>query len=255
MERKSVTVNGKNLLQLEEEFCKDFPKSEEKRSENGDLYFEIDSYEKRLNEVVGILNYNILCSEVKIDEVCGSSVISVNMTIEIYSDDNEVVLRKSACGGCNVVIVNATGKPQSLKSNIDSATSEAYKNVCKKFGIGIGQMRSFKKEKKEGKQNGRVGNNIADRAASSVNEGIYRVRFKGKLNSGNRMFQGDVVDTETGEELKFILFETEYDEIRKAMPLERFVQGCRMDTEVTFYGERKQFRGAEQIVFKRLAVG
>lgn len=248
MERGKATVNGKTLAQIEEELRKDFPKEEEKYSPEGALYFEIDSYEKRLNEVVGILNYNIDSTEVNIDEVAGNYVISLKMTIEIFGDDNSVIVRKSACGGSNVIIVNATGKPQNLKSNIDSATSEAYKNVCKKLGIGVGQMRTAKKEKK-GKEQG-----IREEKTTENGENLYCVRFLGPLNSGNRMYNADVMCTETGEKLRFVLFESEYKAIEQIAPLPQFVRWCKADAEFTFYGERKQFRNVQQIVFKRPAV-
>lgn len=145
MTRNEILVNGKPLFQIEEELAVPFPREKTKRNRNGEPYFPVEVYEERLIEVLGGRRwFNIDCSPAQVYQVGERYVISVCVAVEILSDSNEIIWKKSASGGSNVIIINSSGEAKSLKSDIKSAMSEALKNVYQQFGIGIGQLRQMK---------------------------------------------------------------------------------------------------------------
>ena len=102
------------------------------------------------------------------------------------------MIRKSALGGSNIIVVKDTGKPSSLKTDIAAAQSESFKNVCKLLQIGISQIRS-------GKQ--RRGQNGTKQRREEKN--LYKIRFTSSLSAGNKCYKADCVDIATEEKFLF----------------------------------------------------
>ena len=251
--KKGVTINGKALELIEMELRAPLPEEELKETEGGVDYIPVESYERRLNEVIGVPRYNRKTSATRFEEVAGCYV-AVNTTfLEIYDDDGNVCLQKSAPGGSNVVIIEKTQKPRSLKSEVSSAASEGFKNCCKQLNIGIDQVRRMRDEKKE---SGRKGTNIqnganANRTKSRGDENVnlHKMKFLTRLSSGNKNYSANVVDLSTGEELQFKIFEKDYPQIEKIVPFSDFITKCAVGTELSFYGYYNVFRGTRQIIF------
>lgn len=244
MRRDLITINGNKLKDAYRKLAEPFNEEDKRYTANGTLYYEIAAYEQRIKDVIGVDNISLMYGEPAFHTVNGDTVVVINGKMEVYSDDGELVTTMSACGGANVVIVKDTGRPQSLKSSVDSAASEAYRNICKRFGMGVTEMREAKKKTKEGK-------NPEENTAGLHN--LFTVVFRGGLNSGKRNYKAEVVDKATGEVTDFILFESEYPLIENIMPLEKFIRTCTANTEFSFIGEKKKFRDKEQLVFRGLA--
>ena len=154
------------------------------------------------------------------------------MTVEILSDDNEVVWKRSANGGSNVIVVQKTEKPQSLKSEISIAMSEAYQEVYKQFGMGIDQLRTMKppsmgtscppsrqprsNQPTGGSQAGSVGPGSSEvqggrppdsRVTGNQEEKIIVVKFLSRFNSIRGCYSANVVCCSTGQLRKLVIFD------------------------------------------------
>ena len=109
------TVNGKSLDQVLSELKAPFPEEELKKNEKNETYIPVESLESRLNSVIGVLNYDTLVTYEGIQEVLGRFVVVAKTILIIYDDERNVLIRKSALGGSNIIVVKDTGKPSSLK--------------------------------------------------------------------------------------------------------------------------------------------
>ena len=123
------TVNGKSLDQVLSELKAPFPEEELKKNEKNETYIPVESLESRLNSVIGVLNYDTLVTYEAIQEVLGRFVVVAKTILIIYDDERNALIRKSALGGSNIIVVKDTGKPSSLKTDIAAAQSESFKNV------------------------------------------------------------------------------------------------------------------------------
>jgi len=66
-----------------------------------------------------------------IQEVLGRFVVVAKTILIIYDDQRNALIRKSALGGSNIIVVKDTGKPSSYKNGYTQlAQSESFKNVC-----------------------------------------------------------------------------------------------------------------------------
>jgi|GEM_PF-1313710 len=236
---KDVTINGKTLKQIREELLADFPESVLKENENNHSYYiPCEAYEQRLNDVVGIFNYNCLTTEGNIHRVADRYVSTATTLIEILDDDGNIVIRKSHPGGTNVIILGqdagkSQGQPKSLKSDVSAAGSESFKNCCKQL-FGTSQLRRINNERKP-----------------KTEDKLYNVEFLSGLSSGNGNYSASVKNLETDEHLKLMIFEMYYPQIEKFIPLAKFIQSYKKGKTLKFYGYSKNYKGQQQLIFCR----
>lgn len=232
------TVNGKTMEQILEELQAPFPEQELKKNEKDEVYIPVESLECRLNSVIGLLNYDILVTYEGMQEVLEKYVAVVKTVLVIYDDEGNVVIRKSAIGGSNIIILRDNGKPANLKSDIAAAQSESFKNVCKLLQIGISQIRSGKQRK------GQTGNKHKNEEKT-----LFKIRFMSSLSAANKCYRADCVEVETGEKFLFVIFNGQYHKIEEYMEFSEFVRRYREGKELTFYGRKDEFHGQRRIIF------
>lgn len=249
--KREITINGKPLSVIEEELRKPIPGEELGETIDGFNYVPVEAYEKRLDEVIGVLNYDRISQGGKIESVAGQLIATASTIINIYDDEGNVCLRKSSPGAAKIIIVEATGRPKNVKSDIASATSESFKNCCKFLKIGIEQIRDDRKKKKSTK------NNSSDRSrkfAPPESIKLYRVRFCSRLSGGEKYYSAEVIETETGEKLKLMIFKREIPLIEEYILFSEFITAYGIDRELSFYGYINEFKGERQIIFNRPSV-
>lgn len=228
------TVNGKSLDQVLSELKAPFPEEKLKKNEKNETYIPVESLESRLNSVIGVLNYDTLVTYEGIQEVLGRFVVVAKTILIIYDDERNALIRKSALGGSNIIVVKDTGKPSSLKTDIAAAQSESFKNVCKLLQIGISQIRSGKQRREE--------------------KNLYKIRFTSSLSAGNKCYKADCVDIATEEKFLFVIFSGQYSKIEKYVEFSKFVRTYREGKELAFYGRKDEFHGQRRIVFEEPSV-
>ena len=178
------TVNGKSLDQVLSELKAPFPEEELKKNEKNETYIPVESLEERLNSVVGVLNYDNLVTYEGIQEVLGRFVAVAKTVLIIYDDERNALIRKSALGGSNIIVLKDTGKPSGLKTGIAAAQSESFKNACKLLQIGISQIRSGKQRR------GQNGNK-----QRKEEKNLYKIRFASSLSAGNKCYKACLLYT------------------------------------------------------------
>lgn len=237
------TVNGKPLDQVLSELKAPFPEEEIKKNEKNETYIPVEGLEERLNSVVGVLNYDILVTYEGIQEVLGRFVAVAKTILIIYDDERNVLIRKSALGGSNIIVLKDSGKPAGLKTDIAAAQSESFKNVCKLLQIGISQIRSGKQRR------GQNGNK-----QHREEKKLYKIRFTSSLSAGSKCYKADCVEIETGEKIQFVIFSGQYSKIEKYIEFSKFVRTYREGKELAFYGRKDEFHGQRRIVFEEPSV-
>ena len=208
------TVNGKSLDQVLSELKAPFPEEELKKNEKNETYIPVESLESRLNSVIGVLNYDTLVTYEGIQEVLGRFVVVAKTILIIYDDERNALIRKSALGGSNIIVVKDTGKPSSLKTDIAAAQS---------------------KQRREEKN-------------------LYKIRFTSSLSAGNKCYKADCVDIATEEKFLFVIFSGQYSKIEKYVEFSKFVRTYREGKELAFYGRKDEFHGQRRIVFEEPSV-
>ncbi len=148
MEQK--TINGMTRKEIEQKLSAPFAESEIKKDRNGFNYVEIGSYQKRMNEVLGVLNYDFEVDSQEIKTVGGKESVFLIGHITVRYDDGTECCRKSATGGTDIIVVKDTGKAKDSASDLKSALSDLFKACCKKLGVSDDQLRALKNEKSEG---------------------------------------------------------------------------------------------------------
>lgn len=254
--KRGITINGQPLSVIEEELRKPIPDEELDETREGFLSIPVETYEKRLDEVIGVLNYDRISQGGEIVEVAGQLVATATTFINIYDDEGNVCLRKSSPGAANIIIIKDTGRPKNVKSDIASATSESFKNCCKLLKIGIEQIRDDRRRKKEeAKKKEKTKNSNVEQSNKTVSpEVLHKVRFQSRLSSGNKFYSAEVIDTKTDENLKLMIFKREIPLIEEYISFDEFTNVYGIGKELSFYGYINEFRGERQIIFNRPSV-
>lgn len=240
-----VTVNGKSLKQIQEELEAPFAESEMVDSQDGGKAIPIGAYEDRLNRVLGVLNYDFVTSEGQLVTIGDRYMLHVSARITIYDDERRPVVTKSACGGCNVIIVKNTNQAKSLKSDLDSAVSEAYKNCCQKLNVGVKQLRAGNKKNNQTQRQGSGGANTAGKGDGKR----VAIRLMQSLQSGNKNYYAKAAMEGTGEKVVFKLFERELPEFERKIAIRDFIEIYGNGTSMNFIGKETSFNGENQVIF------
>ena len=195
-----------------------------------------------MNSVIGVLNYDTLVTYEGIQEVLGRFVVVAKTILIIYDDERNALIRKSALGGSNIIVVKDTGKPSSLKRISQLHNRKVSKMYVSCFQIGISQIRS-------GKQ--RRGQNGTKQRREEKN--LYKIRFTSSLSAGNKCYKADCVDIATEEKFLFVIFSGQYSKIEKYVEFSKFVRTPE-GKELAFYGRKDEFHGQRRIVFEEPSV-
>lgn len=226
------TINGKSFKDIEVNLSAAFSPNDFKVNRYGYHYLPVEAYQQRMDEVVGILNYDFITSEPRTCLVGTKPHISLSGTITIRDDSGNSVTSKSACGGGPVIMVNATEEAASYKNDLESASADVFKRCCKKIGIAEAQLKQLRRDSKGN------GNDIGGNARNET-VSLYRVKLResfstlGKNNSG----YSAMVDIEgENESRKLVIWKSAIEEIEKYIPIAKFVSNYKANMEFSVYG-------------------
>lgn len=241
---KDVLVNGKSMAEIERELTAPFnPASFKTNQSDGNKYLPVEEFESRFNAVFGLLHYDKVVSPVSFTEIGGKHTVSITMSITVYDDDGNRLLTRSANGAKDIIIVNDTGKPKSIKSDISGAESDAFKQICKSFGIAVEQLRelSFTKDNTKGSHTGT--------AKKESENGQFTVELKTPFTRGNRFITAQASD-QNGQMVKLMIFEKSFPEIeKKGCSIESFISGMKPGQSFSFTGRYVTYNGTLQLIF------
>lgn len=252
------TIKGKPILSVMEELTAPIPENKDYWGyiDGRPAYLKVEACEARFNEVLGCFFYSRTAGEPKIRELSGQVCVEVNVTVEIYDDDGKVVVRRSANGA------NVTGNGD-YKSNVASAESEGFKQLCLDMGIGTSQQKNHgfvsKKEKiDEAKKNSSQATyeraepqaGYQDAGGTDIPKGSTYVKARlQSCFSGNGAFVSANGIDEAGRNVIIKVFRNKFQELSKALgsDFEAFARNLSSGTVVTFTGEYKWYDGKLQV--------
>ena len=227
------TMNGIPLNEIWEKLRAEFPQEDIKRHPTTNMeYVSVEKIEERLNQVVGMDNWNFFTDP---PQICRfgkdnheSCVVSGRL---VLYDDNRVPVVRSTCGASDIVYPKGSNRPTSVANALDSAVQDVFKRCAKRFGIA-------KKEK----------NTIHGNSSKEQNrkEKLMKVTF---LEAFRALPKGGAKSKVTyGEKtLEMVIWSKEWEMLQKKYS-DSFRIGGRLN-EITFYGVEKEYRGTMQLEF------
>ncbi len=233
---KERTINGIAIQEvwrrLNEEFPLEYVKCHPTSKMN---YVSVEKIEERLNEVVGMENWNFftdppqLCRFGKDNHE--SCVVSGKL---VLYDDDRIPIVRSTCGAADVIYPKGSSRPTSVANAMDSAVQDVFKRCAKRFGIA-----RMKKAV------------CVDCGNSRPNaEKLMKVIF---LEPFRALPRGGAKAKVSYEEhtVEMVIWTKQWEMLQKKYG-DKFRIGGKLN-EITFIGEEKVYRGTNQLEFIRLA--
>lgn len=247
----SKTINGLELREVFEKLQADLPQEVIQQRDYDDIkYISVDTFRKRLDDVVGPEHYNEYYSDIELVQAKDTYAIKCKCRIEFLDDNFDIILVKESAGGNTLAFPKIDEKITSLEGNVrttttvkneegknnqivgttinsipndlDSACQDAFKRICKKQ-LGIGR-----------------------RQLELAGKGTLYVVF---VKTYRKVDKGHVFcDVEwEGNPYKFACFSKQVADLEKAFGTER-LQG----KVIAFYGkEDKDYNGNPQLRFSK----
>lgn len=229
------TMNGIPIGEVWEKLKAGFPPDALKQHPTTKKdYIPVEIIEKRLNEVVGMENWDFLVDST---QVCrfgkdGRESCVVSGRLVLY-DDRRVPVIRSTCGAADCVYPKEGNHPTSVANTVDSAVQDVFKRCAKRFGIA----------RLERRDNGR------ENPGKPAREEIMRVTvlepFRALPRGGAkaRVALG-------GKAYELVIWQGQWEMLQERYG-GRFRIGGKLN-EMTFVGALKEYRGTTQIEFIRL---
>ncbi len=253
----SRTINGKPFGVVVEELRAPFPESAVKDNQSGYPYIPIEEYRKRLDEVVGVLNYDYRLSKAEWVTIGDKEHMSCLGTLVIRDDEGKVVTVKMATGDADVITKNSTGAAVKTGNDAKTADKDAFKSCCRMLGIGDAQLREHRKGKNGSGSRGGASGKGPQNTSSDAKEEEIRVVVRGAFSSlgGGKGYKAPAVLKETGEQVALILWKEGIDAVKEYMPLADFLEKYK-SKEFSVVATRNTFtmkngRKEEQIIMLR----
>ncbi len=202
------------------------PASAVKDNQSGYPYIPIEEYRKRLDEVVGVLNYDYRLTKAEWVTIGDKEHMSCLGTLVIRDDEGKVVTVKMATGDADVITRNSDGAAIKTGNDAKTADKDAFKSCCRMLGIGDAQLREQRKGKNgKGSKNGTTGNG-SENVSSNTKEEEIRVVVRGAFSSlgGGKGYKAPAVVKETGEQVSLILWKEGIEAVQKYMTLSDFLE-------------------------------
>lgn len=218
------TINGKCFRVVMEELRAPFPESAVKDNQFGYPYIPIEEYRKRLDDVVGILNYDYRVSKAEWVTIGDKEHMSCLGTLVIRDDEGKTVTVKMATGDADVITRNSDGVAVKTGNDAKAANSDAFKSCCRMLGVGDAQIRAQRKGKgdKNNTSSQRQKNTQSD---TDAKEEEIRVVVRGAFRSlGGKGYKAPAVVKDTGEQVSLILWQEGIDAVKEYMPLPDFLE-------------------------------
>lgn len=228
------TMNGMPLNEIWERLSAEFPQEDIKRHPSTDMeYVSVEKIEERLNQVVGMGNWDFFTDPPRICRFGKDSHEScvVSGRLVLY-DDNRVPVVRSTCGASDIIYPTGSSRPTSVANAVDSAVQDVFKRCAKRFGIA-------KKEKNAA--HGSSGRRQEEKLMKVTFLEAFRALPKGGAKS--KVIYGE-------KTLEMVIWSKEWETLKKKYG-GRFSIGGRLN-EITFYGAEKEYRGTLQLEFIRL---
>lgn len=228
------TMNKIPMKEIWEKLRAPFPQGEiKKHPATGRAYIPVESIEKRLNETVGMGNWDFLVDP---PQVCrfgesGRESCIVSGRLILY-DDKRIPIVRSTCGAADLIYPKDGTNPTSVANAVDSAVQDVFKRCAKRFGIA-------RLERKEKESSGQK---------TQPQEKVMKVTI---LEPFHALPKGGakVRVSYSGQTYELVFWQKTWEMLQKRFA-DRFQIGKKLN-EMTFVGVLKEYRGEMQMEFLR----
>lgn len=227
---KERTVNGMPIREVWQKLQLDFPPDVvKKHPATKKEYVPVEKIEERLNEVVGMENWDFqLLSAV---QICRLGPMNFECCIasghlQIYDDDRVPIIR-STSGASDLIYPKDSDRPTSVANAVDSAVQDVFKRCAKRFGINR-RKPADNVQKKEIQQI--LMKVVVLEPFKALPKGGVKVRVSYK-----------------GSEQELIIWKKKWEELKEKYG-SKFQVGSKIN-EMTFYGLQIEYKGCKQIEF------
>lgn len=245
----SRMINGKTVADVIKELAAPFSEKLFKTNPAGFPYLPYEVFRERMDQVVGIFNYDFTISQTEWVVVGDKMHISCIGTLTIRDDEGNVVTVKSENGDADV-ICKKDGAVVKSGNDAKTASHDAFKSCCRMLGVGDYQLRD---KRKGGKNNNdsSTSSNAGNRQQSAqsnngnvaaASEACYRICVTGGFTSlNNKGYKAPAVLSETGEKVSLILWKEGIAAVEAAgVPIGEFLKKS-INREFSVIGERTTF--------------
>lgn len=234
---KERTMNGIPIQEVWKKLGAEFPPQDiQEHPSTHKQYVSVEKIEERLNEVVGMENWNFFADPPQICRLGtdGHESCVVSGRLILYDDDRVPIVR-STCGASDVIYPKDSGRPTSVANALDSAVQDVFKRCAKRFGIA-------KKEKNAD----HGGSRKPQTAPEKMMKVIFLEPFRALPSGGAkaRVLYGE-------QKLEMVIWARQWEMLQKKYS-DRFQIGGKLN-EITFVGAEKIYRGTLQLEFIRFA--
>jgi len=220
------TINGKSFDEIIKELSAPFDVSDFQKNIFDFFYLPVEKYQQRLDEVVGILNYDFVTTKPQTCIIGTVPHISLCGTITLRDDDGNPVCSKSACGGAPVILKSKDNEAAAYKNDLETATQDVFKRCCKKLGIAEAQLKSLRQKN--------------DEIDPEQPVSLYLVRLReafSSLKNRNNYGYSAIVDIKGEKEpRRLVLFKSAIEQIERFVPIGDFIKNYGPNSELYLYG-------------------
>lgn len=226
------TMNKIPMKGIWEKLRAPFPPGEIKRHPStGRAYIPVESIEKRLNETVGMGNWDFLVDP---PQICrfgegGRESCIVSGRLILY-DDRRIPVVRSTCGAADLIYPKDGKYPTSVANAVDSAVQDVFKRCAKRFGIA------------------RLGEKESPRQRARPQEKVMKVTV---LEPFQALPKGGAKArvSYSGHTYELVFWQKQWEMLQKRYA-GRFQVGKKLN-EMTFVGAIKEYLGEMQMEFLR----
>lgn len=256
----ATTINGKSYAEIGKLLKAPFDEATAKRrDDNNSVYFPVEVFKDRLDDVVGVMNYDYEVKSITRIESVGSgkkNIIEAQVALTIKNDDGIPVKRCEGVGATPMIIVSATGNEKNPNSDVIRAEQNAFKHLCQNvFGMGAAQL-SEMNDFGKGKRNNGNGNRPVEssNANAATLQGLPQGVVAEHLKiTGNFVRRGEHIygkaETKHCKSCDVVIFKKQQDAISKRMSLDTFIATYTVGKELTMYGTYGEYQGKVQFRF------
>lgn len=227
------TINGKELRKVLEDLQTPFEENKFKTDPYGNKYLPLEILKEKLNDVVGIFNYDFEISSPVITVIGTRPHVSLKGSLTIRDDMGNIVTSKHAPGGAPIVVSNTTQEAVAFKNDQETAASDAFKRCCKLLGMAGSQLKEM---------NHSGNRNAKSDFPTSEPQMLYRITLKEKFQTIGKDGYCAMVSVE-GEEnqFKLIVWKNAQEKIEEKIPMVDFVKKYGPGKTFSVYGTKSVF--------------
>lgn len=222
---KERTVNGMPIREVWQKLQSDFPvEVVKKHPTTKKEYIPVEKIEERLNEVVGMENWDFqLLSSVQIYRFGSTESCMVSGQLTIFDDERVPIIRSTA-GASDLIYPKDSDRPTSVANAVDSAVQDTFKRCAKRFGIKCGTNRT------------------SNKIEGTLMKVTVLEPFKALPKGGVK-----TLVCYEGQSLELVIWKEQWERIKEKYG-SKFEVGSKVH-EITFLGKQKEYKGNKQIEF------